>query len=82
MPDGTLTPAQLDNAINLVAVMAIDALAAERGIAPTEMLLAFMASSTAEFLYDAESRLWCDGPAAVVEDYKRFSGRSAAISSL
>jgi len=69
MPDGTLDSESLRNAINLNATMAISQLAEQKGLEPTEMLLTFMASKTALMLYDAETGLWGEGPAAIVAEY-------------
>ena len=35
-----------------------------------ELLLEFMKSNTAKMLYDDSTKLWWDGPSAVVEEFK------------
>lgn len=65
MDQKSLTREQLLNAVNLVATMAVSDLAEQQNVPPTQMLLTFMASRTASVLYDTETGLWRDGPAAV-----------------
>ena len=38
--------------------------------AQEELLLEFMKSNTAKMLYDDSTKLWWDGPSAVVEEFK------------
>ena len=71
MDGQALTREQLINAVNLVATMVISQLAEETGASPTDTLLSFMQSRTALCLYDTETALWCDGPQAVIAEYKK-----------
>jgi len=57
-------------AMDLTAVMAVAQIAQEDGVDQLSALAAFLQSSTAEKLYDDSLKLWWDGPAAVVEQYR------------
>ena len=53
-------------AMDLVAVMAIEEIAAYRGVSTDEVLTEFLCSPQAAMLYDDSLKLWWDGPAAVI----------------
>ena len=76
----SLSTAATANAMDLVAMLAIDQIAAERNEAPTSVVTEFLASDTAAHLYDDSLKLWWDGPSAVVELFKEESGGLRAVS--
>ncbi|MDY2839813.1 MAG: hypothetical protein SOT46_05510 [Treponema sp.] len=57
-------------AMDLTAKMAVEQLAQETELPQEELLLEFMKSNTAKMLYDDSTKLWWDGPSAVVEEFK------------
>lgn len=69
MDQEAMTKEQVNQAVNLVAMMSVSELARRMNKRPTQMLLDFMKSRTAEALFDLETRLWCDGPLAVENAY-------------
>lgn len=69
MDQEALTKEQVNQAVNLIAMMSVSELARRMHKKPTQMLLDFMKSRTAEALFDMETRLWCDGPLAVEHAY-------------
>ena len=77
MAEHVLTKEKLMNAVNLVAAMTVSEIARKRNEKPTQTLLKFMASQTAEILYDTDTKLWCDGPYAVVAAYLSETERTA-----
>ena len=60
-----------ENAMDLVATMVAEDLAESLGISQTDALARFLASRTAEMLYDPALKLWWDGPAYVANAYRK-----------
>ena len=58
-----------ENAMSLVATMVAESLAERLAISETEALARFLASNTAEKLFDPKLKLWWDGPASVEDAY-------------
>ena len=56
--------------MDLLAAMTAACIAADLGISNTQALAGFLASRTAEMLYDEETKLWWDGPAAIAQMYE------------
>ena len=57
-------------AMDLTAKMVVEQIAEETDQPQEKVLLDFMKSNTAKMLYDDSTKLWWDGPSAVVEEYK------------
>ena len=74
-----VTKELITNTMDLLAAMAAACIAADLGISNTQALAGFLASRTAEMLYDDETKLWWDGPAAIAQMYEReiVQGRMA-----
>ena len=56
-------------ALDSTAKMAVEQHAQETKLPQEELLLEFMKSNTAKMLYDDSTKLWWDGPSAVVEEF-------------
>lgn len=61
-------------AMDLVAKMAVELIAKEQHKNIEEVLISFMESNTGKMVYDDSTKLWWDGPAAVVQEYKNELG--------
>lgn len=61
-------------AMDLVAKMAVEQLANEQNKNIEEVLISFMKSNTGRMVYDDSTKLWWDGPSAVVQEYKNEMG--------
>ncbi len=61
-------------AMDLVTKMAVEQLAKEQNKNVEEVLISFMESNTGKMVYDDSTKLWWDGPAAVVQEYKNELG--------
>ena len=61
-------------AMDLVAKMAVAQLAKEQNKNIEEILISFMKSNTGRMVYDDSTKLWWDGPSAVVQEYKNEMG--------
>lgn len=70
----TASTANVTNAMDLVAMMAIDEIATCRGVSPTKVVGEFLASKTAGFLYDDSLKYWWDGPTAVASSFEKEQG--------
>ncbi|MBQ0050603.1 MAG: hypothetical protein KBT11_00895 [Treponema sp.] len=57
-------------AMDLVTKMAVEQLAKEQKKNTDEVLISFMESNTGRMVYDDSTKLWWDGPVAVVQEYK------------
>lgn len=66
-----VTDELIKNTMDLLAAMAAADIAEAQGVSNTQALAAFLSSRTARLLYDEESKLWWDGPAAIAEMYER-----------
>ena len=65
-----VTTELITNTMDLLATMAAASIAADLGISNTQALVGFLASRTAEMLYDEETKLWWDGSAAIAQMYE------------
>ena len=65
----TVTEEQKKNAIDAMVPLAVDEIALETGEDTMSILPKFIASKTAEILYDESSKLWWNGPAYIAEMY-------------
>ena len=61
-------------AMDLVAKMAVEQLAKEQNKNIEKVLISFMKSNTGRMVYDDSTKLWWDGPSAVVQEYKNEMG--------
>lgn len=61
----------IKNTMDLLSAMTAAHIARAHGISNTQALAAFLSSKTAEMLYDEETKLWWDGPAAIAEMYEK-----------
>ena len=66
-----VTKELITNTMDLLAAMTAADIAASLGISNTRALAGFLASRTARLLYEEESKLWWDGPAAIAEVYEK-----------
>ena len=67
----TITEEAKKNAIDLVITMVVDELSEDLRLQPEEILIKFLSSNTGILLYDEDTKLWWDGPAAVADMYKK-----------
>lgn len=58
-------------AMNSVASMVIRELALIENVEIGVAAASFLASKTAARLFDESTKLWCDGPSTIVDDYLR-----------
>ncbi|MDD6481574.1 MAG: hypothetical protein PUF65_04800 [Lachnospiraceae bacterium] len=65
----TVTEEQKKYAIDAMVTLAVDEIALETGEDTMSILPKFIASKTAEILYDESSKLWWNGPAYIAEMY-------------
>ncbi len=61
-------------AMDLITKMAVEQLAKELHKNIEEVLISFMKSNTGRMVYDDSTKLWWDGPVAVVQEYKTEMG--------
>lgn len=61
----------IKNTMDLLATMTASEIAADLGISATQALSSFLASRTAQNLYDEQTKLWWDGPSAIAELYRQ-----------
>lgn len=73
-----VTTGTINAAMNCVASLAIQEIAERCGLGLDEATGRFLASNTARMLFDDDTKLWWDGPSAVVDDYLlEVSGQEA-----
>jgi hypothetical protein len=65
----TVTEEQKKYAIDIIVTLTVDEIALETGEDSLSILPKFIASKTAEALYDETSKLWWNGPAYIAEMY-------------
>ena len=65
----TVTEEQKKYAIDAMVTLAVDEIALETGEDTMSILPKFIASKTAEILYDESTKLWWNGPAYIAEMY-------------
>jgi hypothetical protein len=65
----TVTKEQKQYAIDAIVTLTVDEIALETGEESSSILPEFIASKTAETLYDESSKLWWNGPAYIAEMY-------------
>ena len=66
-----VTKELIKNTMDLLAAMAAADIAETLGISNTQALSGFLASRTAQLLYDEQTKLWWDGPAAIAQMYEK-----------
>lgn len=59
-----------NNAIDMMISLIVSELAEEQNWDPDEAFYRFVSSKTGELLYDGETKLWCNGPAYIIELFK------------
>ena len=57
--------------IDLLVALVVEMLANEEHRDPTDILPEFLDSQVADVLYDESTKLWWDGPAAIVDAYRK-----------
>lgn len=62
------------NAIDLMVTMVVEEIAQKENISTTEALTSFFVSNTGKMLFDEKTKLWWDGPSAIVEMYEKELG--------
>jgi hypothetical protein len=65
----TVTEEQKKFAIDAIVTLVVDEISLETGEDSMTILPKFIASKTAETLYDESSKLWWNGPAYIAEMY-------------
>lgn len=65
---------KINFSMNLTTLMAVEQLAKEQNKNIEEVLISFMESNTGRMVYDDSTKLWWDGPVAVVQEYKNEMG--------
>ena len=66
-----VTDELIKNTMDLLAAMAASDIAADLDISNTQALAGLLSSRTGRMLYDEETKLWWDGPAAIAELYEK-----------
>ena len=66
-----VTEELIKNTMDLLAAMAASDIAADLDISNTQALKGFLSSRTGRMLYDEETKLWWDGPAAIADLYEK-----------
>jgi len=61
-------------AMDLITKMAVEQIAREENKNIEDVLISFMESNTGRMVYDDSTKLWWDGPVAVVQEYKNEMG--------
>lgn len=61
-------------AMDLITKMAVEQIAKEENKNIEDVLISFMESNTGRMVYDDSTKLWWDGPVAVVQEYKNEMG--------
>jgi uncharacterized protein Smg (DUF494 family) len=67
----TVTEEQKKYAIDAIVTLTVDEIGLDTGKDSLVILPEFIASKTAEILYDESSKLWWNGPAYIAEMYLR-----------
>lgn len=65
---------KINFSMNLTTLMAVEQIAKEQHKDIEEVLISFMESNTCRMVYDDSTKLWWDGPVAVVQEYKTEMG--------
>ena len=66
-----VTDELIKNTMDLLAAMAAEQIAADTGVSDTRALGGLLSSRTGQMLYDEETKLWWDGPAAIADLYEK-----------
>lgn len=69
--ENQITEEAENNAIDLMTTMVVEEIAQSMNVSTTVALELFLTSNTGKMLFDKESKLWWDGPSAIVEMYKK-----------
>lgn len=72
-----VTEELIRTSMDLLTVMTVEELAAELQISTEQALTDFLSSGTGQMLYDEQTKLWWDGPAAIAQMYKDECRRAA-----
>lgn len=74
MANQTINQDKINFTIDLLVFMTVEELATDLN-KPTEMMFTeFVESKTGKLLYNADSKLWCNGPSYIAELYKTEKG--------
>ena len=65
-----VTKELITNTMDLLTTMVVADIAASVGISNTHALRGFLSSRTARLLYEEQTKLWWDGPAAIAQMYE------------
>ena len=66
-----VTEELIKNTMDLLAAMAASDIAADLDISNTQALKGLLSSRTGRMLYDEDTKLWWDGPAAIADLYEK-----------
>ncbi len=58
-------------AMDMAALMSVEQIAADSNNSTDNALVSFMESQTGQMLYDDSTKLWWDGPSAIVDEYNK-----------
>ena len=67
--DDTISIERENAAVDQLIAMAVEEIADAEKRDPSDVMPEFLASHTAEMLYDTGTKLWWDGPSSVAEQY-------------
>ena len=70
MVEVTISKEKMDYTIDLLITMVTEEIAEETGQDRKDVLTDFLCSKTGKALYDARTRLWCNGPSYIAELYR------------
>lgn len=66
----TASAQQIENAMDLTAVLTIEQIAADERIGASKALTDFLASNTAAQLFDDSLKRWWEGPSSLADAYE------------
>lgn len=69
MAEEVISRERMDYTIDLLITMTIEEIAEDTGRDSKEVLVDFILSKTGKALYDASTKLWCNGPSYIAELY-------------
>ena len=70
---------KIKNAIDMVIALTVEELAEDENCDPVKLLPLFLASRTAEMLYDDTTKLWWSGPSDIAEMFRAEPGAKRAF---
>jgi len=68
--------------MDLIVRMAVEELAKQMRKSQEDVLVDFMGTNTARMLYDDSTKLWCEGPSAVAEMFRKEISASEECRNL